>query len=306
MSKRVCAVVVTWNRKALLERCLRALQEQIGPDDAILVVNNASTDGTREMLAKQFPNAQALHLEENTGGAGGFYHGTKWAFENGYEFAWLMDDDGMPAENCLEALMQHATPDRVTIPAQQEDNGRLYGFIAWKRGGRAAGGHEATEQIVAGGKPVAGRFVFTFVGPLVGRGVIKAIGLPRADFFIWFDDFEYALRIHARKGLQTIAVPDARFKHNITQMKVNEYKILGRESTRPAQALKRIYYGTRNYFYILNAHEKSRRTIRAFVLNQLRALIGDLIYEPKRWECAATRLRALRDGASGKLGKRDL
>jgi hypothetical protein len=42
------------------------------------------------------------------------------------------------------------------------------------------------------------------------------------------------------------------------------------------------------------------------VLNQLRALIGDLIYEPQRWECAKTRLRALRDGASGKLGKRDL
>lgn len=305
MSKRVCAVVVTWNRRELLARCLRALQEQVGPDDVILVVNNASTDGTREMLDADFPNVQALHMEENTGGAGGFHTGTKWAFDNGFEHAWLMDDDGMPGEGCLDALLEHATPECVTIPAQAEDNGRIYGFLAWKRG-RKAGAREVTEEIVAQKKPVAGRFVFTFVGPLVGRGVIEAIGLPNADFFIWFDDFEYSLRIHASRGLQTIAVPKARFRHNITQAKVNEYKFLGRASTRPAQAVKRIYYGTRNYFYILNAHEKSRRTIRAFVLGQLRALLGDLIYEPQRWLCAATRLRALRDGASGKLGKRDL
>ena len=305
MSKRVCAVVVTWNRRELLARCLRALQSQIGVDDTILVVNNASTDGTREMLEADFSNVQALHLEENTGGAGGFHTGTKWAFDNGYEYAWLMDDDGMPGQGCLHALLAHATPNRVTIPAQQEDNGRIYGFLAWKRG-RNVGAREVTKEIVVLNKPVVGRFTFTFVGPLVGRGVIERIGLPNADFFIWFDDFEYSLRIHADKSLQTIAVPQARFRHNITQMKVNTYKFLGRESTRPAQAVKRIYYGTRNYFYILNAHEKSRRTIRAFILNQLRALIGDLIYEPQRWLCASTRLRALRDGASAKLGKRDL
>lgn len=305
MSKRVCAVVVTWNRQELLARCLRALEAQVGPDDMILVVNNASTDGTREMLDADFSNVQALHLEENTGGAGGFHEGTRWAFDNGFEYAWLMDDDGMPGEGCLDALLEHAMPERVTIPAQQEDNGRIYGFATWKRG-RGAGAQEVTQQIVEQDKPAAGCFVFTFVGPLVGRGVIERIGLPNADFFIWFDDFEYSLRIHADKSLQTIAVPSARFRHNITQMKVNKYKFLGRTSTRPAQAVKRIYYGTRNYFYILNTHEKSRRTIRAFVLNQLRALIGDLIYEPQRWACAQTRLRALRDGASGRLGKRDL
>ena len=305
MSKRVCAVVVTWNRRELLSRCLRALQSQIGPDDVILVVNNASTDGTREMLGTNFPSIQALHLEDNTGGAGGFHTGAKWAFESGFEYAWLMDDDGMPGEGCLDALLEHATPERVTIPAQQEDNGRVYGFLAWHRG-HNVGAREVTQEIVAENKPVAGRFTFTFVGPLVGRGVVEAIGLPNADFFIWFDDFEYSLRIHANKSLQTIAIPSARFRHNITQAKVNEYKFLGRTSTRPAQAVKRIYYGTRNYFYILNAHEKSRRTIRAFVLNQLRALIGDLIYEPQRWQCARTRLRALQDGVSGKLGKRDL
>jgi rhamnopyranosyl-N-acetylglucosaminyl-diphospho-decaprenol beta-1,3/1,4-galactofuranosyltransferase len=306
MSKRVCAVVVTFNRRELLARCLRALSEQVGPQDRILVVDNASSDGTSEMLARDFPHVCVLAMSTNTGGAGGFHAGTKKAFDDGYDYAWLMDDDGMPAPGCMNALLQNAALNRVTIPAQQEDNGRLYGFIAWKRVGRIMSGLEVGDEIIAAAKPVSGRFLFAFVGPMIGRGVIKEVGLPNADFFIWFDDFEYALRIHSCKGLETMVVPSALFRHNIMQQKVHEYTFMGRTSTRSAQAVKRIYYGTRNYFFILLAHERSVRTRRHFIFNQLRSLIGDIIYEPQRFACARARIQALIDGARGNMGKRDL
>jgi GT2 family glycosyltransferase len=97
MSGRVCAVVVTYNRRDLLRECLVSLQAQTHVPDTILVVNNASTDGTAQMLSAEFAQLEVLTLAENVGGAGGFHAGMKWAYEQGYDWLWLMDDDGRAA-----------------------------------------------------------------------------------------------------------------------------------------------------------------------------------------------------------------
>src|SRR5262245_34479345 len=93
MSDRICAVVVTFNRKPLLAKCLLSLERQSRRPDAILVVDNRSTDGTAAMLAEQFGHLSYLRLEANTGGAGGFHEGMKWAYERGFDWLWVMDDD---------------------------------------------------------------------------------------------------------------------------------------------------------------------------------------------------------------------
>ena len=96
-SPRVCAVVVAFNRSAMLFSCLERLRAQSRPLDAILVVNNASTDDTAAMVRREFPGVTLLDLPENGGGAGGFHAGMKHAFEEGFEWLWLMDDDVLPA-----------------------------------------------------------------------------------------------------------------------------------------------------------------------------------------------------------------
>src|SRR4051812_18012026 len=96
MSERVCAVVVTFNRKKLLVECLRGLLAQTRPLDHLIVINNASTDGTADMLAAEFPELDVVHLPSNVGGAGGFHAGMKWARENGFDWTWVMDDDVAP------------------------------------------------------------------------------------------------------------------------------------------------------------------------------------------------------------------
>jgi len=85
---RVCAVVVTYNRKDLLVECLEALRRQTGPLDAIYIIDNASTDGTPELLRSRGYRDGAVienpldgseiiiryvRLPVNTGGAGGFH-----------------------------------------------------------------------------------------------------------------------------------------------------------------------------------------------------------------------------------------
>lgn len=298
MNKRVCAVVVTYNRHALLRRCLGALQEQMSEDDCILVVNNASTDHTLAMLSAEFSDVEILDLPENIGGAGGFHAGMKWAFDAGYAWAWLMDDDGYPLSGCLDLLMEQAGSAGVLVPSQQDGQGGLYGVAIW-RGER----RDLTTQIAAAKKPVAGKFLFAFVGPLISRDVIAEVGLPNRDFFIWFDDYEYALRIHRTSKARLIAVPEARFFHDIYG-ELREVSVLGRRSQRASQAAWKTYYGTRNQLFTMRSTRRSRRDLWRFYRSQLQHLLGDIVYEPDGRRRAALRLMGLRDGFAGRLGKR--
>jgi rhamnopyranosyl-N-acetylglucosaminyl-diphospho-decaprenol beta-1,3/1,4-galactofuranosyltransferase len=101
----VCAIVVTRNRRELLAQCLRSLSEQQRPVQQVVVVDNASEDGTEEMVRREFPDVHLLRSEENIGGAGGFHRGLAWAHEQGHEWLWVMDDDTFPQPETLQALL---------------------------------------------------------------------------------------------------------------------------------------------------------------------------------------------------------
>lgn len=102
------AIVVTYNRKKLLEENINALLNQKYKCD-ILVIDNASTDGTDKMVS-EFNDGRIIYVNtgKNLGGAGGFSFGVKKAIEKGYEFGWIMDDDSIANENALESLQQKA------------------------------------------------------------------------------------------------------------------------------------------------------------------------------------------------------
>ena len=111
---KVCAVVVTYNRKVMLEECLTALLEQSRTVDTILVVDNKSTDDTLEMVREHFPEVSVLALETNSGGAGGFHAGLEWAHRHGFDWFWLLDDDTMAHKWALESLL-NAHEDRKSV-----------------------------------------------------------------------------------------------------------------------------------------------------------------------------------------------
>ena len=94
-------LLVTYNRCKLLKRCIEHLQRQTATLDQILVINNDSTDGTVQLLDEM---GITTITQENLGSAGGWRRGIEYALENGYEAAWLMDDDGYPKFNSLDEL----------------------------------------------------------------------------------------------------------------------------------------------------------------------------------------------------------
>ena len=114
--ERVCAVVVTRDRRDLLRRCLLALQQERRPPDGILVVDNASSDGSPEMVRDEFPEAELLRLEENVGGAGGFHRGVARAYASGYDWLWLLDDDTLPTGDSLARPPRRGGPGARAAP----------------------------------------------------------------------------------------------------------------------------------------------------------------------------------------------
>ena len=298
MSERVCAIVVAYNRAALVGACLGALGGQTRAVDAILVVDNASTDGTRGLVRDEFPGVTVLGLARNGGGAGGFHAGLRWAYARGYEWLWLMDDDARPAPDCLGRLLARARADSVLVPVQRDRSGRRYGIAAWRK--RHV---EVTAEVISGGEPVSGPFLFAFVGPLIARGVVARVGLPNKDFFIHFDDYEYGLRIQRLMGAAVVVVPDALIDHDYGEQ-TRQIRFLGRRSNRSEQPPWKTYYGTRNTLYTLMRTRRDPQELLLFFLVQFRVLIMDLVYGPERRERARMRLRGFRDGVLGRLGKR--
>jgi rhamnopyranosyl-N-acetylglucosaminyl-diphospho-decaprenol beta-1,3/1,4-galactofuranosyltransferase len=210
----VAVVVVTYNRADLLGRTLDGLAAQTHEPDAVIVVDNASEDHTREVLDTHHGlKLQRIHLETNTGGAGGFRAGVHSAYEQGFDRIWLMDDDVVPAPDCLAVLM--AQDDACLMAVREDTHGQLVEKAAtdfdlthpWSiRPKRASvettyGDRQAMPERVE-------LHNVAFEGPLFRREVVAAVGLPDDSFFIFYDDADFALRAR-RAGYRIWAVRDA-------------------------------------------------------------------------------------------------
>ncbi len=101
----VCAIVLTHDRRELLHACLAALGRQTHPPDRVLVIDNASTDGSRDMLAAEFAGVEVLRRPENDGSAAGFRAGIEHVHGNGFDWLWMLHDDVVPTDSSLEELL---------------------------------------------------------------------------------------------------------------------------------------------------------------------------------------------------------
>ena len=109
MTESLAAVVVTYNRKALLVECLTALLNQTHCPDRIYVIDQNSTDGTEDLLRECgiLSNRRVSYWKssENTGGAGGFRSGIAKAYQAGYSWIWVMDDDAIPDPDACQEML---------------------------------------------------------------------------------------------------------------------------------------------------------------------------------------------------------
>jgi GT2 family glycosyltransferase len=279
----VCAVVVTRDRRELLRQCLSALQAEQRPPEGILVVDNASSDGTPEMVRTEFPRAELLALPANVGGAGGFCRGIERAHAQGYDWLWLMDDDTIANGHSLANLLAGAArapggaPLLVSSQVRWKDE-RLHPMNfpvpRWRSGRDLADG-------VSGGL-LALRYT-TFVSVAVHRRAIDRFGLPLEHYFIWGDDVEFTARI--LRDEPGYLVPESIVYHWTPTPHV------------PATLTSdRFYYHVRNSLLLLRGSSLTVIERVDYTRYYLRTLVQFLRVnraDPRRWMLL---LRAIRDG----------
>jgi GT2 family glycosyltransferase len=198
-SPSVVAVVVTWNRRELLQESLAAVHGQTHAPAAIVVVDNASDDGTTELLGSAYATDLGLdvvHLRENTGGAGGFAVGIERALLHDPDLVWLLDDDTVPTPTAAEELVRAWAGHPGGRPAA------LASKVVWTDGrdhpmntprprpGASSAEVEAARSVDA--VPIRSA---SFVSLMCDADRIRERGLPVADYFLWNDDFEYSTRL---------------------------------------------------------------------------------------------------------------
>ena len=194
---RVAAVVVTFNRRDLLQESLTAIHAQTRRPDLVVVVDNASTDGTSPVVADAWPDVRLLTLTHNTGGAGGFTVGIREALAQGCDLVWLMDDDTVPQPDALAELLaardgyRPGPPPALVASRVVWVDGRDHPMNTPRRRPMVRGEQTRSAEAV-GCVPVRSA---SFVSILIDGERTERLGLPVADFFLWNDDFEFTARL---------------------------------------------------------------------------------------------------------------
>lgn len=236
VAERVVAVVVAYNRRELLVESLDALSTQSRQLNAIVVVDNASSDGSGRVAQEHGLQPDVLILEQNTGGAGGFAVGIARALTvHAADAVWIMDDDTVATSSALEGLLA-ARKGSATVPAA------LGSRVVWTDGTehpmnrprRRPGRRWTQHDRARGAMPVRSS---SFVSFLIDGQAARATPLPIVDYFIWNDDFEYSTRL-LRKGAGYYCD---------TSVVVHKTRALGSTEDDPGE---RFYYEVRNKLWL--------------------------------------------------------
>lgn len=201
------AVILTFNRRDIVIRCIDAvLAQQGGAPDLVLVLDNGSSDGTAEALTERYRQqpVRLLRLDKNIGAAAGFDTLTREAYKLGHDWIWIMDDDAIPDPDALAAL-KRAYLDHFSSPAEL---GYLISYVVSPSGKGAyvptlderpsrEGMVKEWAELLADGM-VRVR-MSTLNSLLLPRTTLDIVDGICSDFIIWGEDIDFTVRITQRR-----------------------------------------------------------------------------------------------------------
>lgn len=293
--RRVIAVVLSHDSMNTLVEAVDGIRSQTRPVDRLLVVDNASSDGTREYLQRSLPPRDLVLSTTNVGVGAGHWMGWTTALADGADLIWALEHDSVPEPDCLERLLftyecfaQQDSVGAVAGPQQATDRTRrpiaraihaLHQPVRRFRGRRK----HATQQAFYLPR-------FTFNGALLDAEAVDNLGPPRRDFFVDKEDREYSLRMQ-RAGYRIVRDPTATVRHL-------------KRAHGGLESVTRTYYGTRNGVYLdRHVHNRPAAALRAW-LRVGRASIRMLLLSRQRRAQLQAKVQGTIDGLRGRLGVR--
>jgi len=242
---KVGAIIITYNRKELLKGCIESiLSGTVVPD--IIVVDNASTDGTED-LVKNYP-VKYLRLDKNLGPAGGAEAGQKFAYSEGYDFVWMLDDDVIVSKDALLNLLTYYEIlqkqfDKIILSSvtygDLEFTKPFYNLLRYNPVTGITKKIEDSEF----SKDYFEYDIAPMNGLFLPRKVFDIVQFFNGKLFGWYDDTEFVLRCK-RAGFKGFAITKSKIYHPIESRK--QVKILGKTFTLLSGRPMRMYLGTRN------------------------------------------------------------
>ena len=281
----VVSVILNTNRREDTLACLATLAANDYPHHRIIVLDNASTDGSVAAIGHAYPDVRIIQLSANLGYAGNNNVGIAAALEMGADWVWVLNEDTTFAPDCLSRLMEVATADpAVGVLGPMVYHHAAPGVI------QSAGGMLGPrwDSIMLGrDEPDRGQFaaphdVEWIMGCaiLVRREVIEQVGMIDPRYFYFWEETEWCIRA-ARAGWRIVHVPAAKMWH---------------KGVTPDFAPKPsiTYYATRNRLLTLSKHHAPARVKAHVWASNVRTLASWSI--KPRWRAMSPHRDALWHG----------
>lgn len=304
MKLSIASITTTYNGVHLLPRQIDALLKQSRPLQEVIVVDNGSADGTSEMLAERYPQVTVLRLPANVGAAGGWTEGLRYAaLEKKHDWIWNFDDDSVPGESALDTMLSSAgmiIEDAsigmlVPLPVHKS-TGVCYPPLLWRDGLVKPGKDVFQQSIWFADVAVAS-------GCMVHREVVETTGMPRADFFMDFFDFEYCLRIRSH-GYRIAVINECPFSHELGDSVV--IRFAGYSHVWSQHAPWREYYMSRNLTYSVLWLYPAFKTKQFVVAHLFRHALAISLFGVQKSASLKKLFQGVMDGWRGRLGIRFL
>jgi GT2 family glycosyltransferase len=281
---KIAVVIVTFNRCDELVKTICAIQNQGILENDIIVINNNSTDNTKNILDSNYKNILSLHLNENIASAGGFSKGMQTAFEKGYDWVWLFNDDSRPVEGSLKSILTHLNSDKIQIGllkiANKDENNKAV-LLYWN-GVRKPVSVDVSNEIVQ-------TDLITFDGCIISKETIEKIGYCDPLYFMGTYEFDYCLKAKDA-GIGVYTLPNGL---------IEDGKLGGKNGTPPW----RQYYNTRNHLW-LALNRKSFVIFKGWLIREIKYTLSIILSGDKKIMRLVFKLRAIRDAFLNKRGKR--
>ena len=291
---KIGVVIVTYNRLELLKECICCVESQSVSFNKIFVINNASTDSTAEYLSHiHNQDIEIISLDRNIGGAGGFYVGIETALNYSMDWILLIDDDAMLDKDFNKNIINNVNVNHEILAYSGTVITDNVIDLNHRRHLTKKNRYKERPSLIDVYKAeFFDYYLASFCGLMISSTLIKRIGLPKKDFFIWYDDTEYSLRINRETIIRNIN--NAKLNHK-TKLTGNNDKISWKH-----------YYGVRNQIYILKQYFNTFDLFKFLIHKRLSILKSDLLYFITRNEnllYKSTLFKdALRDGLNSSFG----
>lgn len=249
----VYIIILNYNSASDTIECIHSLRNLTYPAYNIVLVDNGSSDGSENILRKEFPDIQFIQTGSNLGFAGGNNAGIRYALNQNADYVWILNNDTtVHPDSLLEMIRMTESDPRIGMTGC-----KIYFYsepdTLWYAGGNFDAANGGITSHNGWGRKDTGQFdnltdvdYITGCSLLVKREVIERIGLMPEEYFLYFEETDW--NYYAQKaGYRTVLAMKAKMWHKVKRKGEAQVRF--------------IYYMTRNRFLLMK--KINRAALRA-------------------------------------------